>query len=94
MLQFHCTFRISTELASISGQQHVGILQKKRSNDNLHPQSNSLADNISGDLHQQSIRCLLLPFNMNVPIQFVVLHGPRVAGSISRAIIVFWLNHP
>ncbi|KAG7952687.1 hypothetical protein I3843_12G071300 [Carya illinoinensis] len=48
--------RISTELASISGQQHVGILQKKRSNDNLHPQSNSLADNISGDLHQQSIR--------------------------------------
>ncbi|XP_040990664.1 protein CYCLOPS-like isoform X1 [Juglans microcarpa x Juglans regia] len=47
--------RISTELASISSQQHVGILQKKRSNDNLHPQSNSMADNISGDLHQQSI---------------------------------------
>ncbi|XP_062146386.1 protein CYCLOPS-like isoform X2 [Alnus glutinosa] len=48
--------RLSTELASLSSQQHAGMLQKKRSNDNLHPQNNSVADNIFGDLHQQSIR--------------------------------------
>lgn len=48
--------RLSTELAGLSSQQHVGMLQKKRSDDNLHPQNNSVADNIFGDLHQQSIR--------------------------------------
>ncbi|XP_059441454.1 protein CYCLOPS-like isoform X4 [Corylus avellana] len=47
--------RLSTELASLSSQQHVGMLQKRRSNENLHPQNNSVADNIFGDLHQQSI---------------------------------------
>ncbi|XP_040987767.1 protein CYCLOPS-like [Juglans microcarpa x Juglans regia] len=33
--------RISIELASLSSQQHEEILRKKRSNDNLHQQSNS-----------------------------------------------------
>ncbi|CAN6547063.1 unnamed protein product [Malus baccata var. baccata] len=40
---------ISTEIASLSsGQQHVGILQKKRSNDCLYPPINTMPDEISG----------------------------------------------
>ncbi|TQD75281.1 hypothetical protein C1H46_029787 [Malus baccata] len=48
---------ISTEIASLSsGQQHVGILQKKRSNDCLYPPINTMPDEISGDNNQSSIR--------------------------------------
>ncbi|ONI05703.1 hypothetical protein PRUPE_5G020000 [Prunus persica] len=48
--------RISTEIASLSGQQHVGLLQKKRSNDCLYPQINVMPDEMSGDNNQNSIR--------------------------------------
>ncbi|KAA8525138.1 hypothetical protein F0562_006998 [Nyssa sinensis] len=48
--------RISTELASLSSQQHEGLLQKKKSNDNLFPQIISVADGPSSDLNQDSIR--------------------------------------
>ncbi|XP_048430917.1 protein CYCLOPS-like [Pyrus x bretschneideri] len=47
---------ISTEIASSPGQQHVGILQKKRSNDCLYPPINTMPDEISGDNNQSSIR--------------------------------------
>ncbi|CAB4278995.1 unnamed protein product [Prunus armeniaca] len=56
--------RISTEIASLSGQQHVGLLQKKRSNDCLYPQINVMPDEMSGDNNQNSIRWLLLPSKM------------------------------
>ncbi|BFG30803.1 hypothetical protein CerSpe_170750 [Prunus speciosa] len=48
--------RISTEIASLSGQQHVGLLQRKRSNDCLYPQINVMPDEMSGDNNQNSIR--------------------------------------
>ncbi|KAM1980032.1 hypothetical protein FF1_037359 [Malus domestica] len=50
------TRMISTEIASLPGQQHVGILQKKRSNDCLYPPINTMPDEISGDNNQSSIR--------------------------------------
>ncbi|XP_059642784.1 protein CYCLOPS-like [Cornus florida] len=48
--------RISTELSSLSNQQHGGMLQKKRSNDILFPQNTSGADEPSSDLNQHSMR--------------------------------------
>ncbi|KAK6947314.1 hypothetical protein RJ641_000787 [Dillenia turbinata] len=50
----HC--RVSTELASISTQQHGNALQKKRSNDVILPQSTSTPDDLQGDPNQNSIR--------------------------------------
>ncbi|KAF5746927.1 hypothetical protein HS088_TW06G01103 [Tripterygium wilfordii] len=47
--------RLSTELANLSNQQHAGALQKKRSRDILLAQSNSLAEENSGECGQQSI---------------------------------------
>ncbi|XP_004300137.1 PREDICTED: uncharacterized protein LOC101301010 [Fragaria vesca subsp. vesca] len=48
--------RISTEIASLSGHQHVGLLQKKRSNEVLFPQYNPMPDENSADLNQHSNR--------------------------------------
>ncbi|EXB49817.1 hypothetical protein L484_006355 [Morus notabilis] len=48
--------RISTEITNLNGQQHVGILQKKRSNDNLFPQNNAVTDDITGNANHHSIR--------------------------------------
>ncbi|XP_062120579.1 protein CYCLOPS-like isoform X2 [Humulus lupulus] len=48
--------RISTEISNLIGQQHVGILQKKRSNDIIYPQNNASADDISGSVNHHSIR--------------------------------------
>ncbi|CAL5388776.1 unnamed protein product [Camellia sinensis] len=48
--------RKPTELAGSSGQQLGGVLQRKRSNDNLFPQNTALVDEQSSDLNQNSIR--------------------------------------
>ncbi|XP_061988518.1 protein CYCLOPS-like isoform X1 [Rosa rugosa] len=48
--------RISTEIASLSAHQHVGLLQKKRSNEVLFPQYNPMPDENSADLNQHSNR--------------------------------------
>ncbi|KAK6934881.1 hypothetical protein RJ641_035036 [Dillenia turbinata] len=48
--------RISTELNSISTQQHGNALQKIRSNDIILPQSTSTPDDLQGDPNQNSIR--------------------------------------
>lgn len=68
------------------------MLQKKRSDDNLHPQNNSVADNIFGDLHQQSIRCLIVPSYMNTHVHFVVLHVPQ--SHYIRGMIISGMNLP
>ncbi|KAA8521265.1 hypothetical protein F0562_011898 [Nyssa sinensis] len=48
--------RISTEPSSLSSQQPGSSLQKKRSNDTLFPENNSVADEPLNDLNQDSIR--------------------------------------
>ncbi|KAK9276108.1 hypothetical protein L1049_005639 [Liquidambar formosana] len=48
--------RISTELASLSSQQHGDVLQNRRSNDNLNPPNSSVTEDLSSDLNQHSIR--------------------------------------
>ncbi|PON44789.1 CYCLOPS transcription factor [Parasponia andersonii] len=48
--------RISTEITNLTGQQHVGLLQKKRSNDIIFPQNNSMADDIPVNVNQPSLR--------------------------------------
>ncbi|CAN6712102.1 unnamed protein product [Malus baccata var. baccata] len=50
------TRMISTEIASLPGQQHVGILQKKRSNDCLYPPINTMPDEISGMVLNQEYK--------------------------------------
>lgn len=71
--------RISTETASLSGQQHVGLLQKKRSNDCLYPQINVMPDEMSGDNNQNSIRWLLLPSKMlSCNIYVYIVRAPYV----------------
>lgn len=56
----HCTRHTSqrkpAELAGSSDQQLGGVLQRKRSNDNLFPQNTALVDEQSSDLNQNSIR--------------------------------------
>ncbi|KAI7993166.1 Protein CYCLOPS [Camellia lanceoleosa] len=56
----HCTRHTSqrkpAELAGSSGQQLGGVLQRKRSNDNLFPQDTALVDEQSSDLNQNSTR--------------------------------------
>ncbi|KAF3447881.1 hypothetical protein FNV43_RR08587 [Rhamnella rubrinervis] len=47
---------ISTELATLSAQQQTGVVQKKISNDILYPQNNIMADDVSGNLNNHSIR--------------------------------------
>jgi hypothetical protein len=64
---FFVRHRISTEIASLSAQQNVGVLQKKRSNEVLFPQCNPMPDEISADLNQHSNRwLLLLPIDWHV----------------------------
>ncbi|KAF4378548.1 hypothetical protein F8388_022369 [Cannabis sativa] len=48
--------RISTEISNLTGQQHVGMLQKKRSNDIIYPQNYASADDTSGSVNHHSIR--------------------------------------
>ncbi|KAL5550817.1 hypothetical protein UlMin_000993 [Ulmus minor] len=48
--------RISTELTNLSSQQHVTVLQNKKTNDNLFLQNNATDDDISGNLNHHSIR--------------------------------------
>ncbi|KAK2991175.1 hypothetical protein RJ640_002289 [Escallonia rubra] len=47
--------RMSTELTSVSGHQHRGLVQRKGSNENLTPQNTSIDESLS-DLNQHSIR--------------------------------------
>ncbi|XP_050375630.1 protein CYCLOPS-like [Argentina anserina] len=48
--------RISTEIASLSAHQPIGLHQKERSNEVLFPQYNPMPDEISADLNQHSNR--------------------------------------
>ncbi|XP_028104150.1 protein CYCLOPS-like [Camellia sinensis] len=52
----HVKCKKPAELAGSSGQQLGGVLQRKRSNDNLFPQNTALVDEQSSDLNQNSIR--------------------------------------
>ncbi|CAL5389306.1 unnamed protein product [Camellia sinensis] len=56
VMKFHPLSWKPAELAGSSGQQLGGVLQRKRSNDNLFPQNTALVDEQSSDLNQNSIR--------------------------------------
>ncbi|KAF7829142.1 protein CYCLOPS-like [Senna tora] len=48
--------RISTELASLSNPQHVGIVSEGRNNENFYTQNNHMVDDASGDFNQPPSR--------------------------------------
>lgn len=75
--------RISSELATPSAQQQAGVLQKKRSTDNLCPQNN-MVDDISGNFNNHPIRCPMLSFIKSVILVHYISGSNKVFSLTSR----------